>query len=84
MWNLLGKILMNDICFAKFAKVFPCQNFGIMYIDHHTRCLIFYPIALNSSDSKNTDIAAIIDSVVECIFSVLVTLGRYSQEFMNS
>ena len=35
----------------------------------------FYPIALNSPDSKDTDIAAITDSVVECIFSVLFTLG---------
>lgn len=35
----------------------------------------FYPTALNSPDSKDTDIAAITDSVVECIFSVLVTLG---------
>ena len=23
-----GKILANDIHFAKFAKVIPCQNFG--------------------------------------------------------
>ena len=23
----LGKILVNDVCFTKFAKVFPHQNF---------------------------------------------------------
>ena len=25
----LGKILANDACFAKFAKVFSCQNFEL-------------------------------------------------------
>ena len=25
----LGKILANHVCFAKFAKVFPCQNFAL-------------------------------------------------------
>ena len=36
----LGKILMNDIGFAKFTKVFPCQNFvlyGITF-DFLGRC----------------------------------------------
>ena len=28
----LDKILMNDVCFAKFAKVFPHQNFGLYSI----------------------------------------------------
>ena len=72
-------VLLNLPKFSPARILVSC-----VYIDHHTRCLIFYPIALNSPDSKDTDIAAITDSVVECIFSVLVTLGRYSQEFMNS
>ena len=25
----LGKVLENDVCFAKFAKVFPCHNFPL-------------------------------------------------------
>ena len=30
----LGKILANDVLFAKFTKVFPCQNFAL-YGKHH-------------------------------------------------
>ena len=25
----LGKVLANGVCFTKFAKIFPCQNFAL-------------------------------------------------------
>ena len=39
-------------------------------------------IALSSPNSKDTEIAAITDSVVECIFSVLVTAGSHYNVYM--
>jgi len=33
--------------------------------------------ALNSPDSKDTDIQLITDAIVECLFSMLVTTGEY-------
>ena len=37
--NWLGKkILVNGVCFTKFAKVFPCKNFalyGRTYLPNH-------------------------------------------------
>ena len=32
----LGKILANSVCFAKFIKVFPCQNLAL-YIRYFMR-----------------------------------------------
>ena len=37
-----GKILANGIYFAKFAKVFPCQNFVLYGISNYIMCIYIY------------------------------------------
>lgn len=42
----------------------------------HTRIYSLFP-AINKGDTKDTEMEAIMDNIVESLFSVFVTLGKY-------
>ncbi|XP_065064402.1 sec1 family domain-containing protein 1-like [Rhopilema esculentum] len=67
-------------CASRINKVFDQYlNFisleeDLFTVKHHDRDSISY-YALNRSDARDTDIEAIKDTLVDCLFSFLVTLG---------
>lgn len=72
--ELYGEIAHNN--YYNFSPIF--YSMFLIYIQIFN--IMFYSLfpAINKGDTKDTEMEAIMDNIVESLFSVFVTLGKYS------